>query len=59
MGLRHCKERVAILSQLRVLSSKRFIRRMGKISDNQFNGLQKALIQKNCQENIDEMAEKS
>lgn len=40
----HNIERSAILSQLRVLSIKRLIRRLGKISNKQFIGLENAFI---------------
>src|SRR3989344_2024544 len=39
----HDQEQVVVLSQLRVLSSKRLIRRLTKISDSQFDLLNKAL----------------
>ena len=39
----HEQDRTVILSQLRVLSSKRLIRRIGKISDNQFSTLKASL----------------
>lgn len=40
----HDIERSAILSQIRVLSGKRLIRRLGKLSDKQFTGLENAFI---------------
>ena len=40
----HNQGRTAILSQLRVLSAKRLIRRIGKISDIQFSSLENALV---------------
>lgn len=40
----HDAERSAILSQLRVLSGKRLIRRIGKISDKQFSMLENAFL---------------
>ncbi|MEK7480565.1 MAG: type II toxin-antitoxin system PemK/MazF family toxin [Patescibacteria group bacterium] len=39
----HNTERTAILSQLRTLSSKRLIRRVGKISDKQFDALRETI----------------
>ena len=38
----HDHEQIVILSQIRVLSSKRLIRRLGKLSDNQFAILEKS-----------------
>ena len=40
----HGIERSAILSQIRVLSGKRLIRRLGKLSDKQFSALENAFI---------------
>lgn len=40
----HDIERSAILSQIRVLSGKRLIRRLGKLSDKQFVALENAFI---------------
>ena len=40
----HKQTYTVVLSQLRVLSAKRLIRRLGKLSDNQFNLLNEALI---------------
>lgn len=42
--LMHDIERSAILSQLRVLSGKRLIRRLGKVSDKQFALVENAII---------------
>lgn len=39
----HSEDRVAILSQLRLVSSKRLIRRLGKISHNQFKALNRSM----------------
>ena len=39
----HSEEQIIILSQLRVLSSKRLIRRLTKISDSQFSSLNNAI----------------
>ncbi|MCX6731630.1 MAG: type II toxin-antitoxin system PemK/MazF family toxin [Candidatus Parcubacteria bacterium] len=40
----HEEERSAILSQIRTLSGKRLIRRIGKISENKFEKIEKAVI---------------
>ena len=40
----HDMERSAILSQIRVLSGKRLIRRLGKLSDKQFSALENSFI---------------
>lgn len=42
--LLHKIARSAILSQVRILSGKRLIRRLGKISDNQFDAAENAFI---------------
>lgn len=38
------KDQTAILSQMRVFSSKRLVRRLGKVSDTQFVALNKAIV---------------
>jgi len=38
----HTKEQIVVLSQLRVVSGKRLIRRVGKISDSAFSALEQA-----------------
>src|SRR3989344_8136533 len=40
----HQKSQTAILSQMRILSSKRLIRRLGKVSDAQLVALNKAIV---------------
>lgn len=40
----HEEERSVILSQIKTLSSKRLIRRIGKISENKFREIEKAVI---------------
>jgi len=40
----HQKSQIAVLSQMRVYSSKRLIRRLGKVSDEQLVSLNKAIV---------------
>ena len=40
----HQRSQTALLSQMRVLSSKRLVRRLGKVSDSQFATLNKAVV---------------